>query len=47
MLGMTYLAPAPLPAPATPLPAAFTIPPVKLPMPAVAALVVRASQLFC
>lgn len=44
----SYLAPAPFPAPATPLPAAETTAPAKLPTPDAAALVVRVSQLwFC
>lgn len=42
----THLVPAPLPAPATPFPTAFTIPPVKLLTPAAAAFVYRAIQVW-
>lgn len=41
------LAPAPFPAPATPLPAAVTMAPAKFPTPAAAAPVVRAIQPCC
>lgn len=43
----TYLAPAPLPAPATPFPAAVTMAPVKLPMPDAAWLPILDSQPCC
>ena len=46
-MGRTYDAPAPLPAPETPLPTAETMPPAKLPTPDAAELVALVIQDCC